>query len=110
MNLQLGVLEEIVLLILLSQEQTYGVEIAKIYEAEFGQPIAIPTIHIVLKRLEKKGLVKSAMGEPTSSRGGRRKRLYEATQEGFRITHALKEKRTNLWKTIPGFQFQGLPL
>ncbi len=108
MNLQLGVLEEIILLILLSQENTYGVEIAKAYEEQFDQTLSLPSIHVVLKRLEKKGLVKSEMGEPTSERGGRRKRMYKATQEGFRITHDLKDKRNNLWKTIPGFNFQSI--
>ncbi len=108
MNLQLGVLEEIILLILLAQENTYGVEIAKAYEDQFDQTISLPSIHVVLKRLEKKGLVKSAMGEPTSERGGRRKRLYKATQEGFRVAQELKEKRNNLWKAIPGFNFQSI--
>lgn len=107
MNPQIGVLEEIVLLILLAQENTYGVEIAKAYEAQFEQTISLPAIHVVLKRLEKKKLVKSEMGEPTSERGGRRKRLYKATHEGFRIAHELKEKRSNLWQAIPGFNFQG---
>ncbi|MEO9870243.1 PadR family transcriptional regulator [Ekhidna sp.] len=108
MNLQLGVLEEIILLILLAQENTYGVEIAKAYEEQFEQTISLPAIHVVLKRLEKKKLVKSNMGEPTSERGGRRKRLYKATQEGFRIAHELKEKRNNLWQAIPGFNFQAI--
>lgn len=109
MNLQLGVLEEIVLLILLGQENTYGVEVAKAYEEQFEQTISLPAIHVVLKRLEKKKLVKSEMGEPTAERGGRRKRLYRATQEGFKIAYELKEKRNNLWQAIPGFNFQSVP-
>ena len=80
MNLQLGVLEEIVLLILLSQDHTYGVEIAKTYEEQFEQTISLPAIHVVLKRLEKKGLVKSEMGEPTAERGGRRKRRKKGSK------------------------------
>jgi DNA-binding PadR family transcriptional regulator len=101
MNLSLGVLEEIVLLILLSQESTYGVEIAKIYSQKFDHDISLPAIHVVLKRLDKRGLVQSQMGEPTAERGGRRKRIYSATKEGYRQAHQLHEKRNNLWKTIP---------
>lgn len=105
MNLQLGVLEEIILLILLANENTYGVEIAKEYESQFSQSISLPAIHVVLKRLEKKNLVKSRMGEPTAERGGRRKRIYQATKEGYRIAHSLHEKRSNLWRVIPDFSF-----
>lgn len=108
MNLQLGVLEEIILLILLANDQTYGVEIAKEYENQFDQNISLPAIHVVLKRLEKKGLVKSHMGEPTSARGGRRKRLYQATREGFKTAQNLHEKRKNLWKVIPNLSFSSI--
>lgn len=108
MNLQLGVLEEIILLILLANENTYGVEIAKEYESQFSQSISLPAIHVVLKRLEKKNLVKSRMGEPTAERGGRRKRIYQATKEGYRIAYNLHEKRNNLWKVIPDFSFSPL--
>lgn len=108
MNLQLGVLEEIILLILLANENTYGVEIAKEYESQFNQSISLPAIHVVLKRLEKKSLVKSRMGEPTAERGGRRKRIYLATKEGYRIAYKLQEKRNNLWKVIPDFSFSTL--
>lgn len=108
MNLQLGVLEEIILLILLSEEDTYAVEVAKQYEHHFGQSISLPAIHVVLKRLEKKGLVSSYMGEPTAERGGRRKRIYQATKEGYRIASDLQEKRNNLWKTIPNLNISAI--
>ena len=101
MNLQLGVLEEIVLLILLTNKSTHAVEIAKEYENQFEQSISLPAIHMVLKRLEQKDLVRSYMGEPTAERGGRRKRIYEASQEGYKIASNLQEKRNNLWKMIP---------
>ncbi|MGB3465478.1 MAG: PadR family transcriptional regulator [Cyclobacteriaceae bacterium] len=108
MNLQLGVLEEIILLILLTKENTYGVEIAKEYEKQFDQNISLPAIHVVLKRLEKKSLVSSHMGEPTAERGGRRKRIYQATKEGYRVASNLQEKRNNLWKIIPNLNFFAL--
>ena len=101
MNLQLGVLEEMVLLILMANKTTYAVEIAKEYENQFNQPISLPAIHMVLKRLEQKDLVRSYMGEPTAERGGRRKRIYEASKAGYMIAANLQEKRNNLWKLIP---------
>lgn len=101
MNLKLGVLEEIILLILLSKENTYAVEIAKEYKNQFDQTVSLPAIHVVLKRLEQRDLVRSEMGEPTAERGGRRKRIYQATKEGYRLAADLQEKRNNLWRMIP---------
>jgi len=105
MNLKLGVLEEIMLLILLSKENTYAVEIAKEYKLQFEQSVSLPAIHVVLKRLEERSLVRSEMGEPTAERGGRRKRIYHATKEGYRLAANLQEKRNNLWQMIPKLNF-----
>lgn len=108
MSLQLGTLEEMILIILLMKEETYGVEIAKEYKSQLDQSISIPAIHVVLKRLEKKGFVSSRMGEPTQERGGKSKRLYKATNKGYDTAHAIQEKRSAIWKTIPKLSFQGL--
>lgn len=105
MNLKLGVLEEIILLILLSKENTYAVAIAKEYKQQFDQTVSLPAIHVVLKRLEQRNLVRSEMGAPTAERGGRRKRIYQATKEGYRLTADLHEKRNNLWQMIPKLNF-----
>ena len=108
MNLQLGTLEELILIILLMKEETYGVEIAKEYKNQLDQTISIPAIHVVLKRLEKKGFVDSRMGEPTQERGGKSKRLYKATNKGYETAHSLQLKRNDIWRTIPKFNFLGL--
>ncbi len=101
MNLQLGTLEEMILIILLMKEETYGVEIAKEYELQVKQSISLPAIHVVLKRLEKKGLVESKLGKPTAERGGKSKRFYKATNQGYQVTKAMQERRTDIWKMIP---------
>lgn len=100
MNSQLGTLEEMVLIILLMKEETYGVEIAKEYEQQVKQSISLPAIHVVLKRLEKKGLVESKLGKPTAERGGKSKRFYKATSDGYQVTKAMQERRTDIWKMI----------
>lgn len=94
-------------MIVLMQEESYGVEIAKVYEKHVGQTISIPAIHIVLKRLEKKGLVKSAFGEPTPERGGKRKKYYQGTPAGFRIAGDLQERRSGMWSLVqkPSLQY-----
>ena len=50
-------------MILLQQEESHGVEIAQKYEEIFQKTISLPAIHVVLKRMEKKGWVSSEFGE-----------------------------------------------
>ncbi|MEQ8713734.1 MAG: MarR family transcriptional regulator [Cyclobacteriaceae bacterium] len=105
----IGSLEEIVLMILLSKDSINSVDIAKEYHAALEKNISIPAIHVVLKRMEQKGWVKSEFGEPTAERGGRRKRLYRATAAGYNIIQELHSAKTKLWRGItkPSLQYVG---
>lgn len=98
---QLGNLEESVLLIVMIVEEAYGVSVAETYEAQTGSSISIPAIHTVLKRLEDKGMVRSYLGTATPERGGRRKRLFEATPFGYKVIAQMRETRLQLWSLIP---------
>ncbi len=102
----LGSLEETILIIVLMKDESYGVEIAKVYEEHMKQSISLPAIHIVLKRLEKKGLVKSDFGEPTPERGGKRKKYYRGTPTGYRIAREIQERRTQMWLLVPNTPVQ----
>ncbi len=102
----LGHLEESVLLLVMIVEEAYGVSIGEAYEKKTGQSISIPAIHTVLKRLEKKGMVRSRMGAATAERGGRRKRIFEATPYGFKVIAEIRENRLQLWSLIPKLDIQ----
>ena len=97
----LGTLEETILIIVLMKNESYGVEIAKVYEEHNKQSISLPAIHIVLKRLEKKGLVNSAFGEPTPERGGKRKKYYRATTLGYKVAKDIQDRRSQMWSLVP---------
>ncbi len=97
----LGHLEESVLLMVMIVEEAYGVSVAEAYEKQTDNSISIPAIHTVLKRLEAKGLIKSSMGEATPERGGRRKRIFEATPYGYKVIAQIRKNRTHLWSLIP---------
>lgn len=101
MNSQLGNLEEAVLLIALYLDEVYGVSVAEEYKKQSGHDISIPAIHTVLRRLEDKGLLKSKMGDSSPERGGRRKRLYDATPFGLQIIRDIRRQRIRLWSKIP---------
>ena len=102
----LGSLEETILLIVLvMDDEAYGVTIADTYFEHMGKRIAIPAIYTVLKRLEKKGFLKSGMRGATAERGGRKKRLYEITQSGYYALRELREARNKLWEVAPSLKF-----
>ncbi|MEM6963825.1 MAG: helix-turn-helix transcriptional regulator [Bacteroidota bacterium] len=101
MTKNLGHLEESILLMVMIVEEAYGVSVAEAYEQHTKNNISIPAVHTVLKRLEVKGMVKSAMGEATPERGGRRKRIFEATPYGYQVIVEIRENRKRLWSLIP---------
>ena len=102
----LGSLEETVLLIVLvMDEEAYGFTVSEAYREEIGKTISIPAVHTVLKRLEKKGFVKSSMRGATQERGGRKKRIYEVTDFGYRALAELRETREKLWSNAPKWSF-----
>lgn len=103
----MGSLEEIILMILLKYEECHGVQIAKYHEEILDKPISLPAIHVVLKRMEKKGWVNSEFGEPTAQRGGRRKRIYRATPAGYAAIRIIQEAKSKLWNSIvqPNFKY-----
>ena len=102
----IGTLEEtVLLLVIIHQGNAYGVSIAEAYMEHAGRRISIPAIHTVLKRLEKKGYLESGMSGATAERGGRRKRLFEITQHGYRVLSELQASRAKLWSLAPKLSF-----
>lgn len=97
----LGEFEEVVLLTVAAlTPQAYSVAIAEDLENQSSRTVTTGAVHAALQRLENKGYVKSYMGEPTSERGGRRKRLFTVTIAGSRILQDVREVRENLWGRI----------
>ena len=75
----LGELEELALLIVVGLGQdAYGVA--------------------VQKRLERKGYLRSSLGDATPQRGGRRKRMFAATADGLRELRHVRRTREHLWR------------
>ena len=97
----LGEFEELVLLaVAVFTPEAYSVVIADELEQQTGKTVSTGAVHAALQRLENKGLVSSQMGEATSERGGRRKRIFTVTVAGSRILHEVREVRNSLWSRI----------
>jgi PadR family transcriptional regulator, regulatory protein PadR len=105
----LGELELMVLLALVRLgDQAYGVPIARELEKYRGGNVALGSIYAALERLEDKGLVLSALGDPTPERGGRAKRYFAITQNGLRELHQTRRVLSELWRNLP--RLQGEPV
>lgn len=101
---KLGDFEETLLLIVgILGEEAYAFKIADEFEAQLNRKVSIGAAHSTLNRLSEKGFLTSTMGEPTSERGGRRKRIYEITGEGQRALKNSRDIKLSLWSQFPAF-------
>lgn len=101
----LGEFEELVLLTIAALiNEAYSVAICDELEKHTGRTAKLGVVHAVLNRLEEKELVKSKLGEATSTRGGKRKRFYEVTQAGKVALLNARDVREGLWRIIPEFK------
>lgn len=57
------------------------------------------SVYPALKALEREGLLRSFDGEPMPERGGRPRRYYELTGEGWRIAREQRTALLNLLQT-----------
>src|SRR4029450_5919905 len=98
----LGGFELLVLLALIRLgDDAYGVPISNEIEASSGRSVSIGSIYITLDRLERKGLVSSTLGEPTSARGGRAKTYFRITAKGLREVRQARRTLGRLWRGVP---------
>ncbi len=101
MNQTLGALEELILLLVLRERESYGAELVKLYAEHTNKSITLPAVVMVLKRLEKKKMLKSYTGDPSAQRGGRRKVMYEATELGYYSAEEAVKTKTQIWDMVP---------
>ena len=107
----LGEFEELVLTMVgILQDDAYGNAIVNEIKDRLGRESNLSAVHVTLYRLEDKGLIKSKMGGATSSRGGRRKRIFTITNAGLAMLRTMKEARMDLWKLIPQLKMVSLQI
>jgi PadR family transcriptional regulator len=98
----LGEFEQLVLLAVLRlEDEAYGAAIGRELREKAGRDASPGAIFTTLERLEGRGLVSSRYGEPTTERGGRRKRYYRLRSAGQR---ALARSYTATVRMAQGFE------
>ncbi|MFD1001091.1 PadR family transcriptional regulator [Ohtaekwangia kribbensis] len=99
---RLGDFEEVILLIAgILDDEAYALKITEEFKRQTGREVSIGAVHSTLDRLEQKGFVKSALGEATAIRGGKRKRIFTITALGKRVLKDAMDFKMSLWKQYP---------
>ena len=91
----------VLLAVLQAGEAAYGVTIKKQIEVRTRRDLSRGSIYITLERLERKGYVRSWMGEPTAVRGGRAKRFFRVSPIGVQ---ALRQSLDDLSQMREGLE------
>ena len=72
-------------------DQAYGAAIRANLLSVAGRECSLGALYTTIERLERKGLVKTWMGEPSPERGGRAKKMVRITAKGIREAKAFYE-------------------
>jgi PadR family transcriptional regulator PadR len=91
----------ILLAVLRIGEKAYGVQIAREIESVSGRRVLLGAAYAALDRLERNGLVASAIGDPTPERGGRAKKFFEVTPRGLQAVKETQQALIALWRDVP---------
>jgi DNA-binding PadR family transcriptional regulator len=81
-------------------DDAYGAAIREQIEEATGRRCSIGALYTTLDRLEKKGLLKTWMGEATPQRGGRAKRMVRVTTKGVQASTAFYNAVTRVSRGV----------
>ncbi len=97
----LGEFEQMVLLAILQRApDAYGPTISAELERKAGRTVSRGALYSSLGRLEKKGLLRWHLEEPTTERGGHPKRRFEVTHAGMESLKASRSALVSLWSGL----------
>lgn len=99
---KIGEFEELVLLTVgILYGNAYGVTIKDKIEEQLDRQVSVGALQVTLRRLEKKGFLKSSKGGANKTRGGRPKLYFTITPHGKRAIEYTRHIREKLWAELP---------
>lgn len=78
----------------------YGMAIVDELLRRTGQEPSVGSVYAALDRLERQGLVRSGLGDPTPERGGRAKRYFRLEPAGARALAHARDVLDALWEGL----------
>ena len=82
------------------RENAYGVTIRNQINETTGKTWAYGALFVMLSRLEKKGYLTSYFADPSSERGGKRKRIFQLSFLGVKALKEIREVQKSVWSGI----------
>ncbi len=99
----LGEFEHLILLAVLRlSDSAYGMSVRREIADRTGRDVSIGAVYATLDRLAAKGLVTSALSDPTPERGGRAKRSFHLTGAGIEAVNRTRRELSNM---LEGLEF-----
>ena len=96
-----GLFEQAVLLAVARlRADAYGRAVVDEVATRLGRDVAVGAVHATLVRLERKGLLASALAPGTERRAGRPRRYYTLTPDGRRALSDARDAHARLWRGI----------
>ena len=99
--------EELVMLSIWQlKENAYLIPIREYISSITGKDWSIGAVYVPLDRLTKVRYIETYLGESTPERGGRRKKFYKLTEEGYEALVEALNMHDKLWQGFPGLEFK----
>ncbi len=96
-----GEFEQLVMLVVVRLgSEAVAPEIARVLEETARRGVSRGALYSTLNRLEQKGLLQWQPEEPSESRGGQARRLFEVTPEGLVALRLRRRTLLSLWDGI----------
>ena len=104
----LGEFEQMVLLAILHVKgEAYGVPIVEEIERRTGRTVSRAAVYVTLRRLEKRELITSWMGEPTGERGGKARRCVRVKPAGLELLREARQAMDRMWDNLDPAVIEG---
>ena len=97
----LGELEHLVLLsVLRLGHSAWGVEITDDIQQRTKRTISRGSVYISLRRLERKGFLRSHLGDTIPMRGGRAKRYFQVERHAIKLLRESRKALVEMWRGL----------
>ncbi len=97
----LGEFEQLLLLAVLRLgDEAYGVTMRREIEERTSRAVTLGAIYPTMDRLEAKGYVSSAMGDPIKQRGGRSRRYFRLKPAGIEALERARREFNSMWEGV----------
>ena len=81
-------------------DDAFAVPVRRLIEDEADRSVSRGALYTTLERLERKGLLRSRLGDALSERGGRPRRYYEPTASGRESLERTRAALETLWSGL----------